>query len=236
MLDVTDANFQSEVIEKSMSVPVVVDLWAPWCGPCKTLGPTIEKVVAETEGRVVLAKVNVDENPMVSSAFKVQSIPAVFALKDGKVIDSFVGALPESGVREFVNRLAPVASPVDILVEIGDEESLKEALELEPLNPKAITALAALWVAKSRYEDALALLAKIPETSESAKVAAKARLALSGLGGLDPAEAEERLLSLLEKVKGDEVAQKEFLDLLASFQDGDPRVGKYRRMLGSRLF
>src|SRR6188508_175792 len=113
-VDVTDATFQAEVIDKSMTVPVVVDLWAPWCGPCKTLGPIIEKVIDETDGKVVLAKVNVDENPQVSRAFQVQSIPAVYALKDGKVVDGFIGAQPESAVRTFVQSLLPTEEENEI--------------------------------------------------------------------------------------------------------------------------
>src|SRR5215831_7112897 len=95
-VDVTDATFEAEVLERSATVPVVVDLWAEWCGPCKTLGPILEKVVADTGGRVELAKVNVDENQWVASQFQVRSIPAVFAFKDGKVVDGFIGALPEA--------------------------------------------------------------------------------------------------------------------------------------------
>src|SRR4051794_31065985 len=106
-IDVTDATFPAEVVERSRSVPVVVDLWAEWCGPCKTLGPILEKVIAETGGKVVLTKVDVDANPRTSEAFQVQSIPAVFALKDGAIVDTFVGALPEAQVREFVARLLP---------------------------------------------------------------------------------------------------------------------------------
>ena len=94
MKDVTDATFAVDVIERSATVPVVVDLWAEWCGPCKTLGPIIEKVIQETNGAVELAKVDVDANPQVAQAFKVQSIPAVFAIHEGKIVDSFVGALP----------------------------------------------------------------------------------------------------------------------------------------------
>src|SRR5687767_1741927 len=102
MLDVTDESFETDVLVRSESVPVVVDLWAPWCGPCKTLGPILETVVASTQGRVELAKINVDENPRSGATFRVQSIPAVFALRDRKIVDSFIGALPEAGVREFV--------------------------------------------------------------------------------------------------------------------------------------
>ena len=95
----TDATFQADVIDRSEDVPVVVDLWAPWCEPCRTLGPTLEKVVAETEGAVELVKVNVDENPHVATAFQVQSIPAVYAVRAGKVVDGFVGAVAEPAVR-----------------------------------------------------------------------------------------------------------------------------------------
>src|ERR1700759_2061725 len=94
-IDVTDATFEQEVIERSETVPVVVDLWAPWCGPCRTLGPIIEKVIDETGGGGALTKVNVDENPGISQAFGVQSIPLVVALKDGKPVDGFLGAYPE---------------------------------------------------------------------------------------------------------------------------------------------
>ena len=98
-IDVTDATFEHEVMERSAEVPVVVDLWAPWCGPCRTLGPIIEQVVDETDGKVELVKVNVDENPQISQAFGVQSIPLVVAVKDGQPIDGFLGAHPEATVR-----------------------------------------------------------------------------------------------------------------------------------------
>src|SRR5437588_3995243 len=107
MIDVTDTTFDQDVLERSKQVPVVVDLWAPWCGPCRTLGPIIERVVDATEGRVELVKVNVDENPRISATFQVQSIPAVYAMKDRKVVDGFIGALPEPAVAEFVAGLAP---------------------------------------------------------------------------------------------------------------------------------
>ncbi|MBV8302587.1 MAG: thioredoxin, partial [Acidimicrobiia bacterium] len=115
MTDVTDATFEQDVLERSKQVPVVVDLWAPWCGPCRTLGPIIEKVVDATEGGVELVKVNVDENPRVSATFQVQSIPAVYGLRDGKVVDGFIGALPEKAVAEFVARLAPPETEADRL-------------------------------------------------------------------------------------------------------------------------
>ena len=141
-MDVTDQSFQADVLERSATVPVVVDLWAPWCGPCTTLGPMIEKAVADTGGAVELAKVNVDENPRIAEAFQVQSIPAVFAIRDGQVVDQFIGALPEAQVTGFVQRLAPVPSEADNLVAAGDEASLRQALELEPDHQEATEILA----------------------------------------------------------------------------------------------
>src|SRR4051794_35074822 len=145
-VDVTDATFQTEVIERSQRVPVVVDLWAEWCGPCKTLGPIIEKVVDDTNGEVVLAKVDVDANPQIGQAFRVQSIPAVYAIRNGEIVDSFIGAIPEQQVRQWVAGLAPAPSEADTLVAAGDETSLRRALELEPDHAGAVVGLAQLLV------------------------------------------------------------------------------------------
>ena len=175
-VDVTDATFQTEVVERSSSVPVVIDLWAPWCGPCRTLGPIIEKVIDETDGEVVLVKVNVDENPAISRAFQVQSIPLVIAVKDGQAVDGFLGAQPEAAVRDFVQGLLPTEqeSAIDALVAAGDEASLREALELEPGHEGAVVALAELMVEKGEPDEALNLLARIPESAETRRVAALA--------------------------------------------------------------
>ena len=181
MVDVTDATFEEEVLRRSSEVPVVVDLWAPWCGPCRTLGPIIEKVVDATEGAVTLAKVNVDENPAISGSFQVQSIPAVFALKDGKVVDGFIGALPEAAVAEFVAKLTPAPSEADVLVAEGrldgTEEPLRRALELQPDHEGAIVALAGMLIARGESEEAIALLGRVPETADTRRLLAEARLA-----------------------------------------------------------
>src|SRR5215210_6366958 len=140
MADVTDATFEADVLERSHEVPVLVDLWAPWCGPCKTLGPVLEDVVAATDGKVALAKVNVDENPQVSSAFRVQSIPAVYALKDGRVVEGFIGAQPKPAVEKLVESLLPTEeeAEVDRLLRAGDEASLRRALDLDPDHADAV--------------------------------------------------------------------------------------------------
>src|SRR5438128_2813752 len=148
VLEVTDATFERDVVERSNQVPVVVDLWAEWCGPCRTLGPILERVVGETEGRVELVRIDVDANPRASATFQVQSIPAVYALKDGKVVDGFIGALPEPAVTEFVAGLARPETEADLLMAKGDEASLRQALELEPDHEGAVVALAELLVGR----------------------------------------------------------------------------------------
>jgi len=235
VIDVTDATFEHDVLERSDQVPVVVDLWAPWCGPCRTLGPILEKVVEATGGEVDLVKVNVDDNPRVAATFQVQSIPAVYALRERKVVDGFVGALPEAQVAEFVARLAPPPSEADQLLSKGDEQSLRQALDLQHDHPGAVTALARLLLDRGDSAGALELLARIPQTAESRQLAAEARLAASKVDV--PADGVDALLdSLLERVKEDEAARQEYLDLLETLPAGDPRAGTYRKALASRLF
>jgi putative thioredoxin len=234
MTDVTDATFQSAVLDRSAAVPVVVDLWAEWCGPCRTLGPILERVVADTGGAVELAKVDVDHNPGISSAFAVQSIPAVYAIAGGKVVDSFIGALPEPAVREFVQRLVPSESEADRLVAKGDEASLRQALELQHDHAAGVVALAELLAARGEGEEALELLTRIPESAESRRVAALARL--GDEAAVDGAGVEARLDSLLDRVKEDEEARREFVDLLEMLGADDPRTPHYRRALASRLY
>jgi putative thioredoxin len=232
MTDITDATFQTAVMERSSTVPVVVDLWAEWCGPCKQLGPVLEKVVADTAGQVELAKVDVDANPGVAQAFQVQSIPAVYAVKDGKVVDGFLGAQPEWQVAEFVQKLLPTQeqTEVDRLLEAGDEASLRSALELEPAEDRVITALAELLATDGRGEEALALLEKVPETAETRRIAALART------GPDAGEdIETRLAALLDRVKEDDTARQEFVDLL-ELQPDEDRKAHWRRQLSARLF
>ncbi len=242
-IDVTDATFQTDVIERSTQVPVVVDLWAPWCGPCRTLGPILEKAVDATEGQVVLAKVNVDENPQIATAFQAQSIPAVHAVVGGQRVDGFIGAYPEDVVERFVASLVPTEDEQQMarLLASGDEASLRQALELEPGHPDAVLALAELLIDDGRTDEALALLARVPETEPVRLLAARARLGQSGIdtNGADAAPSddfEEKLDGLLPLVRDDETARQEFVDILEVMGPDDPRTAQYRRQLTSRLF
>jgi putative thioredoxin len=239
MIDVTDATFEAEVLQRSSEVPVVVDLWAPWCGPCQTLGPIIERVVAATEGAVALAKVNVDENPAISGSFQVQSIPAVFALRDAKVVDRFIGAQPEAVVEEFVARLAPQPSEADRLVaegvSSGTEEPLRKALELQPDHGGAIAALASMMIGRGESDEAIALLGRIPETAETRRLSAEARL-VSQRVDVDAVGVEQLLDGLLDRVRQDPAARQEFVDLLETLGPDDARTTEYRKALAARLF
>ena len=231
MTEVTDATFQTEVIDRS----VVVDLWAPWCGPCTQLGPILEKVIGATDGKVELVKVDIDENPQVSQAFQVQSIPAVYALKDGAVVDSFIGAQGEDAVQAFVDGLLPseTEDTIEALLAAGDEASLDQVLALVPDDERAVVALADLWVDGGRADEALELLTRIPESPETRRVAAKAR---TGEAVVDGDEISGRLDGLLDRVKADDDARQEFVDLLELLGPDDPRTAAYRKSLSQRLF
>ena len=233
VIDVTDATFQKEVIERSKTTPVVVDLWATWCGPCKTLGPILEKVIGATGGKVVLAKVDVDKNPAIAQAFQVQSIPAVYAMKDGKIVDGFVGAQSEHVVEQFIKNLLPEQVVVDVkaLLAKGDEASLRQALEAEPTNESVVVALADLLTARKDCSAALVLLKTVPETERVRTSIAAARAAFVSQDDYD-----KQLTDLLVRVKTDEDAKSEFLELLAKMGPNDPRTADYRKKLTARLF
>jgi putative thioredoxin len=234
-VDVTDATFETDVIERSKQVPVVVDLWAEWCGPCKTLGPILEKVIDDTGGEVVLAKVDIDANPQVAQAFRVQSIPAVFALRNGEVVDQFIGAVPEPQVRQFVDGLSPQPTETDLLAAAGDEASLRKALDLQPDHVGAVVGLAQLLAERGESEEALALLARIPETADTRRVAALARVGTDAAAGVGD-DVEARLDDLLQRVKDDDDARQQFIDLLELLGPDDPRTAQYRKSLTAKLY
>jgi len=232
--NVTDATFATDVLERSKSVPVVVDLWAEWCGPCKTLGPILEKVIDETNGAVELAKVDVDANLEIAQAFQVQSIPAVFALRDAKIVDTFVGALPESAVRAFVERLAPGASVVDRLVNAGDEASLRQALALDATNADAAVALGEHLLQENRLDEAEAVLEPFASVLAAKTVLARLRLQRSGVR-LD-GDLDLLLDHLLEQSGSSDASKDQLLEVLDALGPEDARYVTYRRRLAARLY
>jgi len=193
--DVTTASFMAEVVDASFDQPVIVDFWAPWCGPCKQLGPILEKVVRGANGAVRMVKLNIDENPEIAQQMRIQSIPAVYAFKDGRPVDGFVGALPESQVKQFVQRLGGGGggpSPVDEAlamakeaVQTGDHASAvalySQILQHEPEHIEALGGLARALVARGELDKAQQALARVPKESANHAdiVAARAALELA---------------------------------------------------------
>jgi putative thioredoxin len=198
--DTTDRGFAADVLQESMNQPVIVDFWAPWCGPCKQLTPVLERQVAAAKGAVKLVKINIDENPQIAGRLRIQSIPAVYAFRGGQPVDGFQGALPESQVKEFIKRLAAMAggapSAIDELMEAAKQaleageiamaaQAYAEVLQAEPDRVEAIAGLARAYLMAGDLEGARATLATVPQdalNNEDVK-AASAALALAEKAG-----------------------------------------------------
>jgi putative thioredoxin len=174
--DVNQSDFERDVIERSKEVPVVVDFWAEWCGPCRQLTPALEKATQARDGQVELAKVDTDANQQLAQAFGVQGIPAVKAFKDGKVVDEFTGAIPPQQVEAFFDGLVPSEADRLVATQPDDEDALRRALELDPRHSAAATGLARLLIARGDHEEAEQVLAPFPNDFVAAGLVARARL------------------------------------------------------------
>lgn len=253
-IDVTESTFQAEVLDRSRQLPVVVDFWADWCGPCKALTPALEAAEAKRGGEVVLAKVDVDSNQRLAAQFRVQGIPAVKAFRDGAVADEFTGALPPARVEAFFDSLTP--SKADELLAKGDELSLREAAELEPRRADIAVALARARLERGAEEEALEAVQGHEGDFAAAGIVARIRLSKLGIGSegfaaLDRGDREASLDALLEELgatRGDnwsagglsaedlrDLLRRAIVGILSESDPADPSAREYRRRLAAAL-
>ncbi|MEA2391200.1 MAG: putative thioredoxin [Solirubrobacteraceae bacterium] len=245
VIDVAEQDFEREVIDRSRSVPVVVDFWAEWCGPCRTLTPALERAAQAREGKVVLAKVDTDKNPGLSRTYRVQGIPAVKAFKDGQVVEEFVGVQPPAAVERFFDGLVP--SEADRLVALGDEPSLRQALELQPGRGDAAVPLARMLHARGEDDPALALLKDVPGSFAADGLRARIELEAAAdpsleeaFGALDAGDRERalaRLIAALAQADGSrDLVRQVVVGVLDELGPDSALAREYRRRLAAALY
>jgi putative thioredoxin len=211
IFDATEETFERDVIERSKEMPVVVDFWAAWCGPCRQLTPVLEQAVSARDGQVALAKVDTDANPQLAAAFRIQGIPAVKAFKDGRLADEFTGAQPKQSVERFIDGLLP--SEADALVQEGGEAELRRALELEPGRADAGVALARILRDRGEREAALEVLGNVPGSFAADGLAARIRLeddpdVAAAFDALDAGDHERGLDGLIGAIAATDDAER----------------------------
>jgi putative thioredoxin len=241
--DVDQADFDALVVERSREVPVVVDFWAEWCGPCRALTPLLERAAQAREGEVDLAKVDTDANPEISQSFGIRGIPAVKAFKDGQVVREFTGAIPGPQVERFFDELVPTEA--ERLVEQGDEESLRKALNVDPRNADAAAGLGRLLLRRGDAEAAAEVLEPFEFDFAAAGLAARAALQREGrfadaFAAWDERDHERTLDLFQEALQGADAGDRDLIRrmMVSIFDELGPQselAQSHRRRLASAL-